>query len=66
MLLLAYCVQNGKPFMGHEVTQGDVIYFALEDSKRRMKDREQKLGVNNRDAAADTVVERNTYLGFVF
>ena len=38
-LSIAYAVQNGKKFLGHETTQGDVLYFALEDSKRRIKDR---------------------------
>ena len=43
MLDLAYCVQNGKPFMGNEVHQGDVLYLALEDNPRRLKDRIVKL-----------------------
>ena len=66
MLLLAYCVQNGKPFMGHEVTQGDVIYFALEDSKRRMKDREQKLGVTTWTPPQILLSNEIPYLGFGF
>ena len=43
MLDLAYCVQNGKAFMGNEVHQGDVLYLALEDNPRRLKDRIVKL-----------------------
>ena len=66
MLLLAYCVQNGKQFMGHEVTQGDVIYFALEDSKRRMKDREQKLGVDKWTPPQILLPNDIPYLGFGF
>ena len=38
-----YAVQNGLQFMGHETEQGDVLYLALEDSKRRIKDRVLKL-----------------------
>ena len=49
LLLLAYCVQNGFKFMGHETLKGDVLYLALEDSERRIKDRERKLGVEKWD-----------------
>ena len=41
---MIYCVQNGLDFLGHKTIQGDAIYFGLEDSKRRIKDRVQKLG----------------------
>jgi len=41
---LCYCVQNGIKFLTHDVEQGDALYLALEDSKRRMKDRVLKLG----------------------
>jgi AAA domain/Bifunctional DNA primase/polymerase, N-terminal len=44
MLHLAYCVQNNLPFLGHDVRQGDVLYLALEDNARRLKDRIVKLG----------------------
>jgi len=44
MLKIAYAVQNGKDFMGHKTEQGDVLYLALEDSKRRIKDRVIKMG----------------------
>ena len=47
MLDLAYCVQNNLKWMNHEVVQGDVLYLALEDNPRRMKDRITKLGHNN-------------------
>ena len=43
-LKIAYDVQNGNKFLGHDVEQGDVLYFALEDSQRRIKDRVLKLG----------------------
>jgi RecA-family ATPase len=33
--------------MDHETAQGDCLYLALEDSKRRLKDRELKLKLNN-------------------
>jgi hypothetical protein len=46
MLLICYSVQNGLKFMGHETVQGDCLYLGLEDSKRRLKSRERKLGVD--------------------
>ena len=47
MLLICYLVQNGLDALGRETTQGDCLYLGLEDSERRLKDREQKLGVDN-------------------
>jgi RecA-family ATPase len=47
MLLICYAVRNGLKVMGHETIQGDCLYLGLEDSKRRLKDREKKLGLNN-------------------
>ena len=47
MLLICYAVQNGLKFMDHETEQGDCLYLGLEDSKRRLKDRELKLKLNN-------------------
>ena len=44
--LITYSVQNGLKVLGHETEQGDCLYLGLEDSKRRLKDRERKLGVN--------------------
>ena len=46
MLLICYAVQNGMKFMDHESVQGDSLYLGLEDSKRRLKDRERKLNLN--------------------
>ena len=46
MLLIAYAVQNGLEIMGHKTEQGDCLYLGLEDSKRRLKDRELKLDLN--------------------
>lgn len=66
MLKIAYCVQNGKDFMGHSVTQGDVIYFALEDSQRRMKDRERLLGVDKWTPPQILLSTDVPYLGFGF
>ena len=43
-LKLVYCVQNGLNFLDHQTVQGDAIYFGLEDSKRRIKDRVSKMG----------------------
>ena len=46
MLDICYAVQNGTKVLGHETVQGDCLYLGLEDSKRRLKDREKKLGLN--------------------
>ena len=46
MLWICYAVRNGLKVMGHETIQGDCLYLGLEDSKRRLKDREKKLGLN--------------------
>ena len=43
-LKLVYCVQNGLNFLDHQTVHGDAIYFGLEDSKRRIKDRVSKMG----------------------
>ena len=49
-LLIAYSVQNALELWGHKCQQGDTLYLALEDSKRRMKSRIQKLGFSNMEA----------------
>jgi len=46
MLDISYQVQNGLNVLGRETTQGDCLYLGLEDSERRLKDREKKLGVD--------------------
>ena len=46
MLLISYLVQNGMEALGHKTTQGDCLYLGLEDSERRLKDRESKLGID--------------------
>jgi RecA-family ATPase len=47
MLDVCYKVQNGMDVLGRATTQGDCLYLGLEDSERRLKDREHKLGVDN-------------------
>jgi hypothetical protein len=49
-LLIAYSVQNALELWGQQCEQGDTLYLALEDSKRRMKSRIQKLGFSELDA----------------
>ena len=46
-LTITYGVQNGLEFLGHQCKKGDAIYFGLEDSKRRIKDRVERLGYSN-------------------
>lgn len=38
-LQLGLDVSQGKEFLGFQTTKGDVLYLALEDSYRRLKDR---------------------------
>lgn len=42
MLQLAIAAAEGGYFLGHRVNQCEVLYFALEDSPRRLKDRLKK------------------------
>jgi hypothetical protein len=63
MLDLAYCVQNNLKWMNHEVIQGDVLYLALEDNPRRMKDRITKLG-HNKCKKHPTIVTESPYLNY--
>ena len=46
MLLICYAVKNGLKFLEHTTVQGDCLYLGLEDSKRRLKDREKKLNLD--------------------
>ena len=43
MLDLCLSIAAGKPFLGHECEKGGCLYLALEDSKRRLKDRMSRL-----------------------
>lgn len=45
MLQLADCVSRGKPFLGREVSQGTVLYLALEDGPARIQSRAAKMGI---------------------
>ena len=62
MLDLAYSVQNNKNFLGNNVHQGDVLYLALEDNPRRIKDRIIKLKLEK--LKAPTINTIAPYLNF--
>ena len=47
MLDLSHCVSKGEPFLGRDVTPGDVLYLALEDSEIRLQQRSRALGHAN-------------------
>ena len=66
VLGICYAVQNGIKFMGHETTQGDVMYLALEDSERRIKDRIVKLGYHKLKHPTILLASDVPYLGFGF
>ena len=61
-LMIAYSVQNALELWGSKCERGDVLYLALEDSKRRMKSRIKKLGFE--DMIAPTINLEAPYLGF--
>ena len=65
-LKIAYCVQNGIDFLDHKTVQGDAIYFGLEDSKRRIKDRVLKLGYSKLKQPQIVLGGDVPYLGFGF
>lgn len=44
VLGMCCAVASGRSFLGRETLQGDVLYLALEDSERRLKERLDKLG----------------------
>ena len=45
VLLMAVCVALGKPFLGRQTTKSRVIYFALEDSERRLQSRLRTMSI---------------------
>lgn len=45
MLQCGFCVSSGRPFWNRAVTRSPVLYLALEDSERRIKDRLNKLHI---------------------
>jgi RecA-family ATPase len=62
-LKLAYAVQNGEKFLDHETIQGDVLGLFLEDNKRRLQDRINKL--DYKDAKQHPTVDTEApYLAF--
>ena len=65
-LKIAYCVQNGIDFLDHKTVQGDAIYFGLEDSQRRIKDRVLKLGYSKLKQPQIVLGGDVPYLGFGF
>ena len=45
VLWLSYAVEYGKNFLGRKCAKGDVLHYSLEDGKRRIKTRWQKMGI---------------------
>ena len=62
MYKLCFCVENGLNFLGHKVEQGNALYLALEDSKRRLKERAFKMGHEKNKNFPTTDIEA-PYLG---
>ncbi|MDL2319376.1 AAA family ATPase [Eubacteriales bacterium OttesenSCG-928-A19] len=46
VLLMAVCVALGESFLGRATTRCRVIYFALEDSERRLQSRLRTMGIS--------------------
>lgn len=49
MLHAAVSIANGRPFLGRDVKQGPVVYLALEESKRTIRDRLRVLAAGHHD-----------------
>ena len=62
MYKLCFCVENGLNFLGHKIEQGNALYLALEDSKRRLKERAFKMGHEKNKNFPTTDIEA-PYLG---
>ena len=58
-----YCVQNRLDFLGHKTIQGDCLYLSLEDNKRRLKSRQEKLALDKTKKVPKVCIEA-PYLGF--
>lgn len=52
LMQVAHAISTGGRFFGQEVKQGNVLYIAFEDSKRRIKDRANIQGIPH-DAAIE-------------
>ena len=62
---LAYCVATGRPFWGQTTQKCPVLYLALEDSQRRIKDRYNKMNRCKDNATLEIVTKcRNMDNGF--
>lgn len=63
MLDLSHCVSKGEPFLGRDVTPGDVLYCALEDSEIRLQKRSLALGHENSTPRLSFLMEAPTMQG---
>ena len=43
VLHLSYCIEKGEEFLGRKCAKGDVLHYSLEDGKRRIKTRWEKM-----------------------
>ena len=43
VLHLSYCIEKGEEFLGRKRAKGDVLHYSLEDGKRRIKTRWDKM-----------------------
>ena len=64
VLDMCLSVSSGQPFLGRKTVQCEVLYLALEDSERRLKDRIQKIGKPVTDALHLSTTAEMVGLGF--
>ena len=64
VLDMCLSVASGLPFLGRKTVQGDVLYFALEDSERRLQTRIQKIGKPITDALRISTTAQMVDRGF--
>lgn len=66
MLDLSHCVSKGEPFLGRDVTPGDVLYLALEDSEIRLQRRSLALGHTKSTSRLSFLLEAPTMQNGLF
>lgn len=66
-LVLSMClaVASGRPFLGRRTERGEVLYLALEDSERRLKERIEKLGETPDDGLSFATQSRDLESGLL-
>ena len=65
MLMLCWCVSEGKPFLGFETRQSEVLYLTLEDTDARIQERLARMFGTDWDVSPDFFTALRTTLSRV-